>query len=203
MKSVPGGSLTSPDSCDSSRRIVTAPIVSGLALSASSGTHLTTGSSRWSLPASRSWRIAVPVKVLVMEAIRYSTPGPARRPAPRSANPTPLDQTSSPPWTMPAAAPYSLFSRTNEPSFASNCSAPPATGPVISLLPSVIQTSAEVSHPTAASAALAAPRVPARSNRSSGTPRILGLTVSDLVFAAHRHDPYCAADPHKREQGAV
>src|SRR5215475_1712506 len=157
MKSVPGGSLTSPDSCDSNRRIVTPPIVSGLALSDSSGTHLTTGSSRSSLPASRSWRIAVPVKVLVMEAIRYSTSGPDRRPAAKSANPAPPDQTSSLPWTMPAAAPYSLFSRTNEPSFASNCSAPLATGPAISLLPSVIQPSAEVSHQTTVQAVSLSP----------------------------------------------
>ncbi len=131
---MPGGSLTRPDSCDSSRRIVTAPMVAGLALSDSSGIHLTAVSSRSRAPASRSCMIAVPVKVLVIDAIRYSTSGPAGWRSTRLAKPVPPDQASSSPWTMPAAAPYSRFSLTNEASLAPNSSAPAATGPAISLL---------------------------------------------------------------------
>jgi hypothetical protein len=41
----------------------------GLAIAPSSGSHLTAGSSRPSRPASRSCMIAVPVNVLVIDAM--------------------------------------------------------------------------------------------------------------------------------------
>ena len=121
-KSAPGGSLTRPDSCDSRRRMVTAPMAPGLPLSDNSGIHLTAGSSRSSAPSSRSCMTAVPVMVLVMEAIRCRTAGPEGWPPARSANPAPPDQTSSSPCTTPAAAPYRRLSLTNEATLAPNCS---------------------------------------------------------------------------------
>ena len=70
-QSVPGGSPISPDSCDSSRRIVTVSIApNGLPAARSSGRCATTGSSKCRRPSSRSCMIAVAVKVLVIEAIR-------------------------------------------------------------------------------------------------------------------------------------
>jgi hypothetical protein len=47
--------------------------------------------------------IAEPVKVLVIEAMRYKVDSSGRRGVARSANPTPADQMRSPPVTMPTA----------------------------------------------------------------------------------------------------
>ena len=43
----------------------------------SSGIHFVIGSSSWSLPASRSWRMACAVNVLEIEAMRYAVAGVA------------------------------------------------------------------------------------------------------------------------------
>ena len=67
---VPGASPIRPDSCESSRRMVTLSIGLTPTAALSSGTWATTGSSRPRRPSSRSCMIAVPVNVLVTEATR-------------------------------------------------------------------------------------------------------------------------------------
>ena len=62
---------------------------------------------------------AVAVNVFVIEAMRYSVFGSARRFFFRSAKPMPFDQTSLSSWTMPTAAPGSRCSFTNDAAFAS------------------------------------------------------------------------------------
>ena len=82
----PGGSPINPDSWESIRRIVTVSISPcGLRASRSSGRNATAGSSRWSIPSSRSCRIAVAVNVFVIDAIRNNVPGSCDRFDPTSA----------------------------------------------------------------------------------------------------------------------
>jgi len=69
------------------------------------GTCWVSGSSRRSLPASRSWSTAVLVKSLLMEAILYSVSGVARSPRSRLAWPNPRAQISSWSCRMPIERP--------------------------------------------------------------------------------------------------
>ena len=71
---------------------------------------------------------AAAVKVFVIEAIRYKPFGVARRLAATSANPIPLDQTSSPSCTTPTAAPARRCSLTNLAAIAAYFSAGLAAG---------------------------------------------------------------------------
>jgi len=136
VQSVPGGSPCSPDSCESMRRIVSVSIgPNGLMPSRSSDTWSTAGSSRWSRPSSRSCMIAVPVNVLVMEAIRYKVVGSGARRSATSANPIPPNHTSPSPVTTPTAAPGSRRCFTNEAAVASSLSATPSIGSAIVLSP--------------------------------------------------------------------
>ena len=61
----------------------------------SSGIHFVIGSSRVSLPASRSWRIACAVNVLEIDAMRYAVSGVAGVFRARSAKPYPFANTTS------------------------------------------------------------------------------------------------------------
>jgi hypothetical protein len=67
--------------------------------------------------------IAVPVNVLVIDAMPQSMAGSVGFPVARSANPVPADQVSSSPQTTPAALPGSRFSSMNEASLVSSSAA--------------------------------------------------------------------------------
>jgi len=67
---------------------------------ATCGTYLPAGSSRPSAPSSRSSSTAAAVKLLVIDAIRNTVPGPGAGP-PSHCSPRPPACTSKPPATTP------------------------------------------------------------------------------------------------------
>src|SRR6185437_16018085 len=86
----PGGSRWRPDACASIRRSVGVPC-------AASGRCFESGSSRSSLPSSRTWRTEAAVKVLVIEATAYWVSGDASMPCSTSARPVASLKASSSP----------------------------------------------------------------------------------------------------------
>ncbi len=90
--------------------------------------NVTAASSRSSSPRSRSCMIAVPVNVLVIEAILYRVVASGARFAATSANPIPAHHTSASPCTIPTEAPATRCCLTNAAAFASSCAATSTTG---------------------------------------------------------------------------
>src|SRR5260221_200940 len=87
------------------RMVMTGASLVGYRSPASSGTYFAAGSSSDSFPSSRRLRMAMAVKLFVMEAMRNTVSGSAGDRVATSRNPIPLANTSSPSTTIPKAAP--------------------------------------------------------------------------------------------------
>jgi hypothetical protein len=78
--------------------------------------------------------IAVPVKVLVIDAIRYRVPESGQRRLAMSLKPAPPNQASRSPCTIAAATPGSRCSRTNSVARAPSACETPSIGSIVFLL---------------------------------------------------------------------